>query len=391
MASRTFRFILACAAYNFLGLACAEVGFQGTGTPPQVSVVKVLDVTVQPDASVEVPIYLDAIGREGGISFSLRFDPNYLRFDGVACDLVPCPTNNFIVNSNLFRQGEIGVGVKRDPDESFPTGRVKVVTAVFRSGSVQLPVATPISFINHPTEIEVADATAHILDGHFLNGTVLIQPSGSVIGSCEPACLRGLRLVESPSSANERVVSVRLSMQGDEKQINSSIAFDAAKVEFMKFTTSISGDAGHLFVYSEAGILGAIGLSLDVADAAGLPSGEFELACFTFRALDENPGGLKAYFTNAPIALLTLDGEDRILPTSYLGTPWEPPLGIYHDNGGLIIQWRDFGAAGFALEYALALGAEWNTVAAVPSTNLGLKVLSIPATNSSGWFRLRRQ
>jgi hypothetical protein len=79
------------------------------------------------------------------------------------------------------------------------------------------------------------------------------------------------------------------------------------------------------------------------------------------------------------------------LPTAYLGTPWEPPLGIYHDNGGLIIQWRDFGAAGFALEYALALGAEWNTVAAVPSTNLGLKVLSIPATNSSGWFRLRRQ
>lgn len=123
------------------------------------------------NGTVQVPVTLDSLGTEKGLSFSLTYDPSLLDFSGITCgnDAIDCDLS---YNDSL---GSLGVEFTHDTVFSSGNGRqVVVVTFNTTPGSAS---NTPVAITDSPAIRDVNDAEGNSLPSNYLDGLVVF-PQG---------------------------------------------------------------------------------------------------------------------------------------------------------------------------------------------------------------------
>ncbi len=101
-------------------------------------------------------------------------------------------------------------------------------------------------------------------------------------------------------------------------------------------------------------------------------------------------------FDDKPVVRQLVDYNARILPTSYKasvlaakGFTW-PLLSISRVAGDRVLSWPS-AAEGFDLEYTPVLGGNWSVVSGSAVTNGSVVSLTVPVSNSGGYYRLHHR
>src|SRR5215510_3045621 len=127
----------------------------------QMRVVRATPVVNRPDRIVSFVIQLEAPGDAHALGFSLKFDPNRLRFAG-ATSSREMSRAAFIVNSERSEVGRIGVLLMLPPGQRLPSGVRSLMSIHFSAVADGLLSDAQIGFGDYPVVREIADTEANL-------------------------------------------------------------------------------------------------------------------------------------------------------------------------------------------------------------------------------------
>lgn len=127
-----------------------------------------------------VQVLLDAQGGESALSFSLNFDPQRVRFNGVAAgEEVGAAT--FLVNTQELKQGRVGLALLLPPGETFTPGVRRVAKLSFDVLAEEADLSHTLWFGDAPLARQVIDEQANPLGAEFVAARLPLARDGLVL------------------------------------------------------------------------------------------------------------------------------------------------------------------------------------------------------------------
>ena len=128
--------------------------------------------TVSPGNQVTVPILLDALGNENGVSFSFTYDMTKLSNPVVT---VGADATGATLITNLGTPGSIGVTLVKPTGQTFGAAGTKQIVNVQFNTAANTSANTPLNFTDSPITRSVNDVNANPLQAQFINGLVVFS------------------------------------------------------------------------------------------------------------------------------------------------------------------------------------------------------------------------
>lgn len=147
------------------------VAYEPTGIPRNLRIVNTYQAGSPGPGSVAVPIVLDALGTEKGLSFSVTYDSALLSYTGIVCgaDAINCDVSANNTGS--------AVGVELTHDSVFASGNGKEVVVLSFTTTPGTAHNTPLTFTNTPAFRDINDAFGNSVPANYLDGLVIF-PQG---------------------------------------------------------------------------------------------------------------------------------------------------------------------------------------------------------------------
>ena len=132
--------------------------------------VQITDSSGVPGGTVLVPVTLDSQGDENAVSFSVDFDPAFLRFNQASkgTDSAAASLNT---NDSQAQDGRVGIALALPSGQTFSTGIQELVRLEFMI-IAQSAGETPLGFSDTPILREIASVQAAALPGEYVEGRV---------------------------------------------------------------------------------------------------------------------------------------------------------------------------------------------------------------------------
>jgi hypothetical protein len=221
------------------------------------------------------------------------------------------------------------------------------------------------------------------------------RPRGGVVNAA-PARTLGLPSVKGVPG-QRLTLPVRVNAQGDENAFGFTLVFDSSRLTFRSVSRAAATGLAALNVNSNGAPSGIVGLALALPTGMKLASGSQEIVSLVFDAAQNATGTVAVAFNDWLVLREVSDPAAIAVPAAYNNgwvsfetTPLvRPPLSVERFHGGLLLSWPD-SADGFELESVAALGGTWTQVDSVPMQIAGRKMVVMPPSGTSGYFRLRR-
>ncbi len=115
--------------------------------------------TVAAGDSVSVPVSLAGLGVEGGVGFTLTFDPTLLSFNSVSA---PAGVS-LLAQASQAGSGRVGIAVSKPVGSTFAAGTNLVITVSFTTAAIMTNAVTPVGYSDAIAVQQVADGSAGIL------------------------------------------------------------------------------------------------------------------------------------------------------------------------------------------------------------------------------------
>ncbi|MEY2407946.1 MAG: hypothetical protein QOF48_616, partial [Verrucomicrobiota bacterium] len=141
------------------------------------SVVRATDIQVARGATNTMPIYLDSVGIDNGVQFSLCFDPANLKYV-IAVRGSNASGSTFFINTNQLSSGRLGLFLGLPTGVPFNPGRQHIIDVSFRSVTGVPPASVTVSMCDQPLSREVVDVEANPIPANYSNATV------TILGTC---------------------------------------------------------------------------------------------------------------------------------------------------------------------------------------------------------------
>jgi hypothetical protein len=145
------------------------------GLTPNAPTIWVSSTSVLAGASVQLPVFLDAVGNENAAGFSVSFDPTQLKLTSVAAGS-GAGNATFLANTNGAAQGQVGVVVSLSSGGAWGEGSQELAVLGFKA-NVGDSGAVPVNLSDTVVRRDVADATAQSLTAVYNNGVISIITS----------------------------------------------------------------------------------------------------------------------------------------------------------------------------------------------------------------------
>ena len=126
--------------------------------------------TVSPGNSVTIPVLLDALGNENGVSFSFTYDTTKLSNPVVTLGTDAAGATLFANNGT---PGSVGVTLVKPSGQTFGAAGTKQIVNVQFNTATNTSANTALTFTNSPVTRSVNDVNANPLQSQFINGTVV--------------------------------------------------------------------------------------------------------------------------------------------------------------------------------------------------------------------------
>ncbi len=191
-------------------------------------------------------------------------------------------------------------------------------------------------------------------------------------------------------------VPIQLQAQGNENAVGFSLVFDPAK---LTYTGAVAGnDAAGVTLHVNANEIasGRVGLALALQIGSTFPEGLKEIAKVTFTPLAAATGVVSVAFNDQPVERSVSDAGANELNASFVSSAVVvhevPALQITQSGTNSVISWP-LTVDGFALQVSAtnSLSAMvWTNVVATPVTNGSEVTVTLPVTDDTKFFRLRR-
>ncbi len=126
--------------------------------------------TANPGNQVTVPILLDSLGNENGVSFSFTYDTTKL---GNPVVTLGADAAGATLLTNTGTPGSVGVTVVKPSGQTFGAAGTKQIVNVQFNTAANTSANTALTFTNSPTTRSVNDVNANPLQSQFNNGVVV--------------------------------------------------------------------------------------------------------------------------------------------------------------------------------------------------------------------------
>ncbi len=149
-----------------------------TPTPATARVLRVVSVVASPGGTVTLPIELDSLGNEGGLSFSINFNTAILSNPTAVLGTGAPAGSSITTNSNEVGLGRFGVLL--DSGDVFtvsPPAR-EAIRITFNVAANAPNGSTPITFGDSPIIRSFSDGFGNTIFGSHVNGAISIAPAG---------------------------------------------------------------------------------------------------------------------------------------------------------------------------------------------------------------------
>ncbi len=157
-------------------LGCANSDPATLTATPVAALVQVRNSPVKSTESVTVPVNLVGNGDENAVSFSLRYNPQLLTFEGLAAGQ-DAGGAQILANTSATANGYVGVAIALPAGTTFPEGTNQLLNLTFRAALTNAARTSALQFGDNPSERELADASAKPLEVVWANGAVSIAPA----------------------------------------------------------------------------------------------------------------------------------------------------------------------------------------------------------------------
>lgn len=151
-------------------------------TEQSIRKVRVVEANVERGQSGSVAIFLDAMGGENALSFSLSFDVAQLRFLSAVTGK-DAANATLAINTAATANGRIGIVLALPGGQSFTAGVRELLMVNFTAPTIGNPEMSAISFGDLPILREMADLNARILPASFTDGVVKITRTVANVSS----------------------------------------------------------------------------------------------------------------------------------------------------------------------------------------------------------------
>ena len=125
-------------------------------------------------------LLLEARGGESAFSFSLRFDPARVRFDGAAAG-DDAPDAKLIVNATELAQGRVGIALLLPSGQRFFAGTHRAIKLAFSAVGEADGVTTSLEFVDQPVTRRVVNEEAESLVAEFISARTTLRSGGAVL------------------------------------------------------------------------------------------------------------------------------------------------------------------------------------------------------------------
>lgn len=142
------------------------------GQSPNACAIWISSNNVVAGASVELAVFLDAVGNENAAGFSVSFDPTQLTLISLTAGS-GAGNATFIANTNGAAKGEVGVAVSLSSGGAWGEGSQELAVLAFTANAGGSGVV-PVNLSDTVVRRAVADATAHSLTAVYSNGVISI-------------------------------------------------------------------------------------------------------------------------------------------------------------------------------------------------------------------------
>jgi hypothetical protein len=240
--------------------------------------------------------------------------------------------------------------------------------------------------------------------GRYLAGSDPLPVVGGPIFETSPtfAASSASRLLSvlngSVSPGGTAVASIRLNAQGDETALGFTFSFDSTAFTFAGVELG-SGASGAILTpnLSQTGG-GKLGVALTLASGNTFSAGTRDVVKVNLVATAPT-GQFPTTLTDHIVTRCVSDAQANELPVSYVNgslviasTNQLPTLAIVRTGSVAVVSWPVW-AGDFTLQMAGTLGGgsgDWTNTSGSLQTNGGEIHLTLPVTNQTKFFRLRR-
>ena len=243
----------------------------------------------------------------------------------------------------------------------------------------------------------VLKVTDWVQVGRYATGldplTLVGGPTNEIAGPGPgPSATRLVSLAGTTANPGDTfTVSVALAAQRGENALGASISFDPSLAAFVAGALGLDASGATLYLNSSQAASGRLGFALAFDPGATLLPGNKELVRLTFRAVSS--GNFTPSFTDFPVPREASDASANSLPVSFvnssipINTP--PLLAIAQADQMIALSWPLW-ASNFVLQQATGnlLPSDWITLPMLPAIISNQNSISLPITNSPGFFRL---
>ncbi len=195
----------------------------------------------------------------------------------------------------------------------------------------------------------------------------------------------------------QTVVPLELQSQGDENGLGFTLRFNPAQLQFAeaKLGADAAAAGATLDVNSLQGASGSLGLLLALPTGAAFSPGTRQILTVSFVPQPgSDPGAAPLSFGDAPVVRAVSDAAANELSATYLAGALSvsllPSLSIAASGTNFVLSWP-LAAAAFDLQATVSPAEpllNWTNIIAVPQTNAGTLSLTLPAADTSRFFRL---
>jgi hypothetical protein len=190
---------------------------------------------------------------------------------------------------------------------------------------------------------------------------------------------------------------VRVNAQGDENAFGFTILFDPSKLAFRSASKTSATGPAVLNVNSSRAASGIVAVALALPVGSMMASGSQDIVSLAFATAENATGTVAVAFTDWPVVREVSNPTANAVPATYNNgsvnfdtTPIVPPvLRVERFPEGLLLSWPA-SAEGFLLETTETLGGAWTQWDVLRLEIAGRTLVTLPFTNASRYFRLRR-
>jgi hypothetical protein len=189
-------------------------------------------------------------------------------------------------------------------------------------------------------------------------------------------------------------LSVQLAAQGNENALAFSVTFDPSQVSFSSASLGSDTTGATLYVNSVQAASGRLGFALALGSGATFSSGTKDLVDLSFETVGAG-SGFTMGFGDQPVPREVTDALANPLPVSFLSTTvqvYPPPrLSISQAGQSVVLSWPGW-ATNYVLQEAegsLTPAGGWTNLVVKPVLSNGEATVTLPATNSPSFYRLR--